>query len=286
MDKRAAYLAGTWYPKNKYQCEEQIIEFKKTSKIVKEKFLKYKIGIVPHAGWAYSGKLANNVIYNISLNVNPDLIILAGGHLGINDVAYVMNKCDVETPFGDLNCISEYNDALFNGVKHRVEEADNYEPDNTTELQLPFIKYYFQTNKIIICRIPPNETCFKFAQNVYEFIETKKINCAAIFSTDLTHYGFRFGFTAAGTGIKALNWVKNTNDREIIDFALELDSVNVLKSGNSKHNSCCSGAIAAGVELAKLIGCTSGKLVDYYTSADIGGEKSPSDFVGYSGIIF
>ena len=37
-------------------------------------------------------------------------------------------------------------------------------------------------------------------------------------STDLTHYGYNYGFTPKGTGEAAVEWVKNENDRKIVDL--------------------------------------------------------------------
>jgi len=282
MKKRLSFLAGQWYPKNKSQCEKQILDFKNNARIIEDWNLNYRIGVVPHAGWIYSGRIANNVIYNMSLKNQPELVILIGGHLGSNDKIYFMDECAVETPFGDISCNSDYNCELLKNLPAIMEDPDSYEPDNTTELQLPFIKYYFPESKIFICRIPPNDSAFDFALNLDNLIKKKYINCSIVCSTDLTHYGFRFGFTPAGTGAQALDWVKIINDKEIIDYALNIDGRAVLISALSKHNSCCGGAIAAGVELARLSSCKYGKLIDYYTSADAANEKSPSDFVGYA----
>ncbi|HON57120.1 MAG TPA: AmmeMemoRadiSam system protein B, partial [bacterium] len=163
MQKRISYLAGSWYPKKSESCENAIKDYQKKSKIINDKNLFYKIGIVPHAGWLYSGVLAHSVIYNISRYANPDIIFLAGGHLSFYDNFYFMAECEVETPFGALRCIDDYHNDLTKNLKYKIEEADDYEPDNTTELQLPFLKYYFPNAKIVIVRIPPNETALIFS---------------------------------------------------------------------------------------------------------------------------
>ena len=286
MAKRIAYLSGSWYPKNKNECERQIKEFGENPVRLSDNRLKYRIGIAPHAGWAFSGRLANDVIFNISSHTNPDIVILAGGHLSANDRVYSMKSCEVETPLGSLSCVEDYHKELFAGIDCYYENGDSYEPDNTTELLLPFIKYYFDNVKIIICRIPPDNNAFLFSANLIELITEKKLNCALICSTDLTHYGFRFGFMPEGRGARALRWVKTANDKKIIDYACSLDSRKTLATSLKDHNSCCGGAITAGVETAKGIGCSYGRQVGYYTSADILNENDPSDFVGYCGIIF
>ena len=56
--------------------------------------------------------------------------------------------------------------------------------------------------------------------------EKKKIVC--IGSTDLTHYGPRYGFTPMGTGLEGLRWADRVNDQRFIDLALKLDAEEML----------------------------------------------------------
>jgi len=197
-----------------------------------------------------------------------------------------MKKCEVETPFGGLRCVDDFNEDILSGLNIKFEEAENYEPDNTTELQLPFIKYYFPLSEIVIYRIPPNNSALMFAQNLFSTIIAKKINCIIIASTDLTHYGYRFNFMPAGRGRKGVEWVKSVNDKKIIEYALNLNSESIIQTANNDHNSCCGGAFAAGVEYARLSGCKNGHLLNYFTSSDVLLDEVPDDFVGYCGIIY
>lgn len=286
MSKRITYLAGSWYPKNKNECENQIRSFKDRAIRINDEKLKYLIGIAPHAGWFFSGQIANDVIMNISNHTNPEVVIIAGGHLAAGDKVYVMNSCEAETPLGSLSCIDDYHKELFQNLDCLYERPESYEPDNTTELLLPFIKFYFGNVKIIICRLPPDKSAFIFSSNLSELINKNKINCVLVSSTDLTHYGYRFGFMPEGKGYQALKWVKNVNDKKIINYACALNGEKTLYTAVNDHNSCCGGTIAAASETAKITGCSYGKLVNYYTSADIQNEKAPSDFVGYCGIIY
>ena len=99
----------------------------------------------------------------------------------------------------------------------------------------------------------------------------------------MTHYGRNYGFVSEGTGPQALDWVRNQNDRRIIDLMLEMDPAKVINEALASHNACCAGAAATAIETAKHLGAKHAESIAYATSHD----KSPGDsFVGYVGIVF
>ena len=102
-------------------------------------------------------------------------------------------------------------------------------------------------------------------------------------STDLTHYGFNYGFIPEGTGTSAVEWVRNENDRKVIEAMLAMNPTRVMEEARANQNACCSGAAAAAIAAGKALGATSAAQTAYATSYD----KSPGDsFVGYVGIVF
>ena len=109
------------------------------------------------------------------------------------------------------------------------------------------------------------------------------LSIKVIGSTDLTHYGANYGFVSKGTGKQAVDWVRNENDRRVIDAMLALEPENVIAEARSSQNACCAGAAAAAIETAKHLGADQADELAYATSYD----KSPGDsFVGYVGIVF
>ncbi len=102
-------------------------------------------------------------------------------------------------------------------------------------------------------------------------------------STDLTHYGPNYGFTSKGAGPKAVDWVRNQNDRRVIDAMARMDPEAVIREGLSNDNACCCGAAAAAIAVGKAMGAKKADKLVYATSYD----KSPGDsFVGYVGMLF
>jgi len=106
---------------------------------------------------------------------------------------------------------------------------------------------------------------------------------SVIGSTDLTHYGPNYGFSPKGQGSEAEKWVREKNDRAVIDKMTALDGEGVINEALSSRNACCGGAAAAAIEAAKCLGAVKAQKIAYTTSLEKGGGSS---FVGYAGIVF
>ncbi|MBE3144401.1 MAG: AmmeMemoRadiSam system protein B, partial [Planctomycetes bacterium] len=108
-------------------------------------------------------------------------------------------------------------------------------------------------------------------------------------STDLTHYGPRYGFTPMGAGKDALKWAMDVNDKQFIDYSLKMQPDKMLESANANYNACGAGAAAAAVAAAKYLGKTKGILLAHTNSNEIMlrkmGETS-RESVGYAAIVF
>jgi len=151
------------------------------------------------------------------------------------------------------------------------------------ELQLPFIKYFFKDTKIVAMGVPPHKNSLEIGRTVVEVSKRLGLRVKVIGSTDLTHYGVNYGFVSKGTGKQAVDWVRNKNDRRVIDAMLALETENVIAEARSSQNACCAGAAATAIETAKHLGADQADELAYATSYD----KSPGDsFVGYAGIVF
>ena len=80
-----------------------------------------------------------------------------------------------------------------------------------------------------------------------------------------------------------MEWVRNDNDRRVIDAMLAMDPEKVIKEAGANQNACCGGAAATAIAAAKALGAKQAETIAYATSHD----KSPGDsFVGYVGIVF
>ncbi|MCP4107496.1 MAG: AmmeMemoRadiSam system protein B [Desulfobacteraceae bacterium] len=283
MKARRSVFAGSWYPGDPDGCEREIKDFLKQSDTSPGSDRKLVGGITPHAGWFFSGSIACNVINSLKGEDPVDVIVIFGMHLHPDSPNYMMKQGAWETPFGELQIAEELAEELAKRFKFNIETSERFSRDNTIELQLPFIKYFFKDTKIIPIGVPPAEKSLEIGKVAVDISKELGLQMKVIGSTDLTHYGSNYGYEPKGTGAKALDWVRTENDRRAIDAMVAMEPEEVIREGLSNQNACCAGAVATAIAAAKQLGAEKGESIAYATSYD----KSPgSNFVGYAGIVF
>jgi AmmeMemoRadiSam system protein B len=129
----------------------------------------------------------------------------------------------------------------------------------------------------------PAQTSLNIGRRAAEICVALGRKTLVIGSTDLTHYGYNYGYSPKGTGNEAVQWVKNVNDRSIVNRMLELDGKGVIEASLRMHNACCGGAAGASIEAAKALGSKKAEELVYSTSFDI---RPDTSFVGYVGLVF
>jgi AmmeMemoRadiSam system protein B len=279
--KRADF-AGTWYPGNETDCRMAIEDFAGSALACPENTDTVIGGIVPHAGWIYSGSIAYNVIKCLRLPKTPDTFIIFGRHLHPGSDNYIMVNGAWATPLGNLEIDSELASAVSREFKFNIETTDHYEPDNTIELQLPFIKYLFPDIKIVPIGLPPRNESLKIAKRTAEISKELNRHTIVLGSTDLTHYGYNYGYVPKGVGEEAVKWVKDVNDRRLVERILKMEEKGVIEEATRNQNACCSGAVGAAIITAKELGAKQAKQMVYSTSYDVRPDNS---FVGYVGVL-
>ena len=314
MQRKQAAFSGSWYPADAGECQDAITRFLKEGAVDKkgegkEPFLG---GIVPHAGWYFSGSIACRVIAAIAYsfrqreqggdttgygewsaasdlqaasgkNAMPDVVVIFGMHMHPSSPACVMSSGSWETPLGDLSIHAEMATLFAEKTGAQPCNPATFPEENTIELQLPFIKHFFPDVAILPVGVPPTVEAEIIGREAVSAAQVLGLRMVAIGSTDMTHYGSNYGFSPKGSGEKAIEWVKNKNDRAAIDAMVSMKGQRVIDEGLGHRNLCCSGAVSATIAASKALGAIRGIEFDYATSYD----KSPGEsFVGYSGILF
>ena len=283
MDMKRAHFSGSWYPETASACEGEILGFLNEYDMLSVPGKEYQSGIVPHAGWFFSGAVACHVINTLKGKKAPDLIVLFGKHLRPQDPSTIMVKGSLETPLGIIDIHDSFAASLAGNLNIRIETAGTSQPENTIELQLPFIRYFFPGVPVVPVGVPPTSQAEIIGRECVTIARNMGLTIKTIGSTDLTHYGPNYGFTPQGTGARGVAWVKDVNDRQIISTMISMDEPGILKEAMNSSNACCAGAAVAAVAAGKALGASKGELLCYTTSYD----KSPGDsLVGYAGIVF
>jgi AmmeMemoRadiSam system protein B len=281
MTRRQRILPRGWYPYEGKDCKRDIESYLEGWSFTQSQSVEGLGGIVPHAGWYFSGKLATRVFYSLKLKRKVDVVVLYGGHLPPEQLPLVVTEEKWETPFGDMEIHTEFVKSLMKRVDTKKESPQS--GDNTMEVQLAMVKYFFPEAKLLALRSPSSLKAKELGEAVGEIAQKEGISILAVGSTDLTHYGPNYGFLSKGVGPKAVEWVRKENDKGFIDRALGMDIEGLLKHAEENDSACSAGAAASAMATCKALGAKKGLLLDYYTSYEIMPDDS---FVGYGGILF
>jgi AmmeMemoRadiSam system protein B len=278
MNIRNRFLPGGWYPNSARECNLEIDNFLQGFLPLDGNWVG---GVIPHAGWYFSGQLAARVMSVLSAAGRPDRVVIYGGHLsgGADPIVYTEDAW--ETPMGAQPLDSEVARELI--TKGQAVEPHRGFHDNTVEVHLPMIRRFFDHVPLIAMHSPSSETAIQLAAAVDDLLKSRNLTAIYLGSADLTHYGPNYGFIPHGTGGSAVRWVKNENDGSLIRKAIDMDTQGLLEDAQARRNTCSAGPIASVIESAARNGVREGRLLQYYTSYDI---MPSSSFVGYAGIIF
>jgi AmmeMemoRadiSam system protein B len=291
MQTRKPVVAGQFYPGQHHSCVDQINECLDAITLSEPLPETIVAGIVPHAGWIFSGSLAAMVFSAIRQQHEKvhTFVIFGAAHSYFGRSLALCNRGVWETPLGEAAIDEDLADVVLS-KGDAINDPGAHAQEHSIEVQVPFIQYLFAGAKILPILVPPTEKAIDLGKSVGEIVaqdEQKKIVCLG--STDLTHYGPSYGFIPQGTGEKALAWAKDVNDRKFIDAALKLDAASLLAIAAENGNACGPGATAATVAAAKVLGCQRGVLLKHTTSNEIMHEKmgtTSSNAVGYAAMIF
>jgi hypothetical protein len=283
MTVRQADFAGSWYPRGDQECLRIFGEFEEACHGSRGAD-PLRGGIVPHAGWVFSGRIAYSVVRELARRAPAaDTVVLFGGHLGPRSPATVMVEGEFWTPLGQIPTDAELAQAVAEKLHLVRETPEDHTPDNTVELQAPIIRHLFPQARLVVIAAPPRADTMLLADTTVDLALALGRRMVAVGSTDLTHYGPNYGWSPRGRGPEAETWVREVNDRRFIELACQLDPTAAIEEALEHHNACCPGAAAAAIRCGHQLGAKSAELLAYATSADVRPDDS---FVGYAGIVF
>jgi hypothetical protein len=225
--------------------------------------------ILPHAGYAYSGKVAASGYKWLAARGRPEwAIILGTNHTGLGRPISIQRSGGWRTPLGVAPIVSEIADQLVERGFHAAESAFAHE--HSVEVQLPFLQYLFGADFpfVPICvKLPALDELMNAGEIIAQVLgESRGVLIA---SSDFTHYQPQS--------------VASQIDRKAIDRILSLDGEGFYNSLVTERLSICGGgAITILIQAAHILGLGRTRLLSYRTSGDVTGDKS--SVVGYAAI--
>lgn len=290
MKTRQPVVAGQFYPAERDACLAQLRECLEAAAPPEALPAAIAGGIVPHAGWTFSGSTAAKVYAAVKArHERVDTFVICGAAHGYFGAQPVADDHDAwRTPLGEIEIDRELA-ARLREAKAVRDDASAHRHEHSIEVQVPFIQHLFDGARVLPLIVPPTEAAPSFGQVLGETIFRASRRIVCVGSTDLTHYGPRYGFTPMGAGAAGLQWAAEVNDRHFIDLALSLDAERVLSDALERGNACGPGAAAATIAAARTLGSTQGLLLGHTTSNEIMARRMGTigrDSVGYAAIVF
>ncbi len=247
-------------------------------------------GLVPHAGWVYSGAVAARVFCALAGATRPQTMVCFGGvHRSRGREAAMFADGRWDTPLGPLMIDARLAERVLGQTNLIIDDPYAHELEHSIEVQLPFVSRLFPDVKFLPIMVPPGPRAAEVGEAVGRTILAYDYDAIVVGSTDLTHYGPHYGFVPHGVGTAGNAWAKQENDRRFIEMVCALRSTEVVKEASQHKNACSAGAVAATLAAAAKLGATRGLLLQHTTSSEVMAQhfaEDAEDSVGYAGIVF
>jgi len=230
------------------------------------------VGLVcPHAGYMYSGPIAANSYYKLSLDGGVDTFVILGpNHYGAGSALATVNSGVWRTPLGDVEVDAETATEILRESEIIDVDESAHRHEHSIEVQIPFLQYLYGSSfKFVpICFLMQDLESTREVGNVLAKVLADK-NTVVIASTDMTHYEPQKR--------------AEEKDKRAIDAILKMDEESLYSTIESLRISACGyGPVTALIVAAKKLNARNAELLCYKTSGDITGDKS--SVVGYASI--
>ena len=191
MSVRNAAMAGKFYPAGPQAIGnllENLIRSEGESLVHPINFKKVLGGIVPHAGYIYSGYESihffdfirrSNKRYDTFIIINPN-------HRGMGDEITIDDHDAWETPLGEVLLDRQMKD-LVNWPKSNMAQKD----EHGAEVIIPYLQYFLSYNFQIlpVCMLKQTyKNAKKLAESIFNASQQLDRNILVIASSDFSHY--------------------------------------------------------------------------------------------------
>jgi MEMO1 family protein len=296
MAMRRRSLPVGWYPDDGESLRSLVAAWAEKDRVHTRGAI---AAIAPHAGWAFSGRLAALAVSSLlpaggeaggeEASSSGATIAVFGGHLPPGAAPLAARESAYETPLGPITADLELRAALEASLGNqaafgsRVVLEPDEEVDNTVEVLLPLVAAILPGTRALWLRSPNDSSSIELGEALHAAASSLGRSVLAIGSTDLTHYGPNYGFSPKSRGREAEAWVRETNDRRFIEAILAMDGGQAVARGETERSACSPGAAVAALAFARASGAGRAELLGYATSLDFRRDDS---FVGYAAIGF
>lgn len=273
---RPPAVAGSFYPAETEELKKLLEECFVSSPLgprgIKLSSPSLLGGMVPHAGYIYSGPCAAHFYSSLERDIGC-VILLGVNHRGRGSKAALSPADSWETPLGKVEVDREFNELLRAQIDFLEKDERPHLQEHSIEVQLPFLQMTLREFTFLPVALSylSEEECAQLGRAIARVCETKTASekkIVLIASSDLSHY-------LSPKETERL-------DRLALERVLALDPAGLLETVLEKDISMC-GVIPTVVFLfaAKALGARQARLLKHCHSGDV---VPMSEVVGYASV--
>jgi len=289
MNIRHPLRAGSFYEASPSPCRhhaEKLIAAAEMPGDLPETLLG---GVVPHAGWMYSGKLAAKTLKALCRPGEIDTFVLLGAdHTGTVEQGEVYDSGAWQTPLGEVRVDESLASALLSAGGPFRSNPQAHALEHSIEVQVPLVQVLAPSAKILPIAVPPTDLAVEIGQRIGKALTGYAGKAVVVGSTDLTHHGGHFP-APGGRGETGMHWTVK-NDARMLDLIEAMNAEGIVPEAEVHHNACGAGAIAAAVAACRQMGAAKGICLEYTNSYQVTHALYPQErddtTVGYASVVF
>ncbi|MFW6155359.1 MAG: AmmeMemoRadiSam system protein B [Planctomycetota bacterium] len=286
---RSPIVAGTFYDASPQACEQTARAMLADAHLPDDTPDGCVGGLVPHAGWVCSGTVAAMTFNALTRDATESAFVLLGAsHAPTGSAGLLFDQGAWETPLGEVAVEDQLAAAIARDCPSVQVDCRAHGREHSLEVQLPFIQVLRPEARIVPILAPPGADAAELGRQIGAVLADWTPRPVVIGSTDLTHYGPRYGITPAGVGMRGIEWAMD-NDRELLKLIEAMDADRIVEHTNRTHSACGGGAIAATMTACQALGATSAAVLRHTNSYETLKAFNPNDTshaVGYSSVVF
>jgi len=289
MSVRQPFRAGSFYEASPAACRTEASALLNAVELPGDLPAGLVGGIVPHAGWVYSGRLAAMTFKALAGAVqSPTVVLLGADHCGTARVGEVYDRGAWASPLGEVEIDEPLAEALLAASGLLVANPAAHAREHSLEVQVPFIQLLWPGVKIVPILVAPSADAVAIGEAVGRAAAGQEGPVVIVGSTDLTHHGGHFP-APGGRGRVGAEWTV-ANDRRMIDLMERMAAEQVVAEAVKRQNACGAGAVAATVAACRVMGATAGRCLAYDNSYEVTRRLYPAHAddttVGYASVVF
>jgi len=289
MGVRQPFRAGSFYEASSESCRtqaEQLIAVASLPETLPEGLVG---GIVPHAGWVYSGAVAAMTLKALAHQCQPHTVVLFGAdHFGTASGGEVYDRGAWQSPLGTVAVDEALAERIVASNPELSANGPAHAQEHSLEVVVPMIQVLWPDAAIVPILVAPTPAAGPIGQSVGEVLSDSEVESVVLGSTDLTHHGGRFG-SPGGRGKEGVDWTVRNDDR-MIDLMKTMQVDAVVAEAHQRENACGAGAISATMASCRALGATAGHCLQYTNSYEVMQEiyagHGDDTTVGYAAVVF